>query len=642
MNINGDARQKALLLHLAGERVHDIYDTLAANQDKFSDAKRKLSTYFEPKKNVQYQIYMFRKAVQQPNENLDTYCTGLRILAKNCEFADIDREIKAQLIQCCSSTRLRRRALREPGTSLNDLLEYGRALELSEQQAAGMEESAVSVNAVHQKGRAATSRRAGTAKPNIQCRNCGGKYPHDGECPAKGKDCKACGKLNHFAKQCRSTQRSGKDFDTKRRDYRDNGGRQKMHKKVYNITSTNTDNVQDSSSSDEAYVFAASSNDNAKQPQTHIKLNGVRISALIDSGAAVNIISEAVLSTLRSSPQLTSANIKIFPYGSTKPLPIAGAFTCSTETEHKKTVAKFYVMKGDSCTLLGYNTAKELGLIKVVNSVSSPSSSTVADELLETYPELFQGIGKLRDFQVKLHINKDIQPTCQPHRRVPFHVRQKVEEELKKLEEEDIIEMVTGPTPWVSPIVTPPKPKDPDKVSVCVDMRQANIAIQRERHITPTMDDVIHELNGATVFSKLDLTAGYHQLELHPDSRYITTFTTHLGLRRYKRLNFGISSAAEVFQNAICQTLQGIKGVKNLSDDIIIYGRTQTEHDDSLKAVFQRLKERGLTLNKKKCEFNKSKLEFFGFIFSAGGISADPKKVTAIQEAGEPQDPSEV
>ena len=305
-------------------------------------------------------------------------------------------------------------------------------------------------------------------------------------------------------------------------------------------------------------------------------------------------------------------------------------------------MAKFYVMKGDSCTLLGYNTAKELGLIKVVNSVSSPSSSTVADELLETYPELFQGIGKLRDFQVKLHINKDIQPTCQPHRRVPFHVRQKVEEELKKLEEEDIIKMVTGPTPWVSPIVTPPKPKDPDKVRVCVDMRQANIAIQRERHITPIMDDVIHELNGATVFSKLDLTAGYHQLELHPDSRYITTFTTHLGLRRYKRLNFGISSAAEVFQNAICQTLQGIKGVKNLSDDIIIYGRTQTEHDDSLKAVFQRLKERGLTLNKKKCEFNKSKLEFFGFIFSAGGISADPKKVTAIQEAGEPQDPSEV
>lgn len=169
-------------------------------------------------------------------------------------------------------------------------------------------------------------------------------------------------------------------------------------------------------------------------------------------------------------------------------------------------------------------------------------------------------------------------------------------------------------------------------------MRQANTAIERERHITPTVDDVIHGQNGATVFSKLDLTSGYHQLELHPDSRYITTFTTHLGLSRYKRLNFGISSAAEVFQNTICQTLQGLRGVKNLSDDIIVYGTSQSEHDDNPGAVFQRIKESGLTLNRKKCEFNKPRLEFFGFIFSADGISADPKKVAAIQQASDPQD----
>lgn len=237
VNITGDARQKALLLHLAGERVHDIYDTLAAEQDKFADVKMKLGTNFTPKKNVQYQVYIFRKAVQQPGENLDTYCTRLRMLAKNCEFADVNHEIKAQLIQSCSSTRLRRRALREPGNSLDDLLEYGRTLELSEQQAAGMEQSvAASVNAVHQNGRTATSRRARRAKPNVQCRNCGGNYPHDGNYPAKGKDCKACGKLNHFAKQCRAKQRTpGKDFEIK---HRDNSKQHKMHKKVYNITST--------------------------------------------------------------------------------------------------------------------------------------------------------------------------------------------------------------------------------------------------------------------------------------------------------------------------------------------------------------------------------------------------------------------
>ena len=103
---------------------------------------------------------------------------------------------------------------------------------------------------------------------------------------------------------------------------------------------------------------------------------------------------------------------------------------------------------------------------------------------------------------------------------------------------------------------------------MCVDMRQANKAIQRERHITPTIKEVIGDLNGAKVFSKLDLNQGYNRLELAPESRYITTFSTHVGLRRFKRLNFGVSSAAEIFQNAIRETLSGIEGAINLSDDI--------------------------------------------------------------------------
>lgn len=83
MNITGDARLKALLLHIAGERVHDIYDTLATEDDKYADTKQMLSGYFSPKKNVQYQVYIFRKAVQEPGENLDSYHTRLRMLAKN-------------------------------------------------------------------------------------------------------------------------------------------------------------------------------------------------------------------------------------------------------------------------------------------------------------------------------------------------------------------------------------------------------------------------------------------------------------------------------------------------------------------------------------------------------------------------------
>jgi len=91
----------------------------------------------------------------------------------------------------------------------------------------------------------------------------------------------------------------------------------------------------------------------------------------------------------------------------------------------------------------------------------------------------------------------------------------------------------------------------------------------------PTIHDLIADLNGATVSSKLDLSSGYHQLELHPDSRHITTFSTHVGLRRYKRLMFGINAASEIFQNAIEQILTGLPGCRNIFDDIMILSFTE-------------------------------------------------------------------
>ena len=129
-----------------------------------------------------------------------------------------------------------------------------------------------------------------------------------------------------------------------------------------------------------------------------------------------------------------------------------------------------------------------------------------------------------------------------------------LEKKLKRLKDLDIIEETQGATPWVSPIVAFPKPNNPESIRLCVDMRLLNTAIERERHPQPTINDLVTELNGACYFSKLDLNSAYHQLELDASSRYITTFTTHLGLSRYKRLNFGTSSSIEVFQRISVMT----------------------------------------------------------------------------------------
>ena len=97
--------------------------------------------------------------------------------------------------------------------------------------------------------------------------------------------------------------------------------------------------------------------------------------------------------------------------------------------------------------------------------------------------------------------------------------------------------------------VFPPKLSDPTDICMCLNMRSANKAILLTRHITPTLKEIMSDLNGAVKFSKLDLNQGYHQLLLDEDSGYITTFTTHIGLWRYKHLNFGICCVSEIFQN---------------------------------------------------------------------------------------------
>ncbi|KAJ8366291.1 hypothetical protein AAFF_G00363010 [Aldrovandia affinis] len=149
-------------------------------------------------------------------------------------------------------------------------------------------------------------------------------------------------------------------------------------------------------------------------------------------------------------------------------------------------------------------------------------------------------------------------------------------------------------------------------------------------------------MNGSVVFSKLDLKWGYHQLELTPESREITTFAIHNGVYRYKRLLFGVSSASEQYQHEIAAALAGIEGVENISDDVIVHARDQETHDKRLHTVMKRLEESGLTLNPEKCQFNMDRLVFMGILLSEKGIGPTEERVRAVSEAREPENASEV
>ena len=134
------------------------------------------------------------------------------------------------------------------------------------------------------------------------------------------------------------------------------------------------------------------------------------------------------------------------------------------------------------------------------------------------YPALFTGVGKLKGFKLKLRINKDLIPVAQSVRRLPFGLRDQVGEKLNELLDMANIEKVSEATPrtWVSPLVVVWKADGKD-IRVCVNIRRANEEIVRERHSNPTIEEVLHDLNGATVLSKIDLKWGFHQIELEED-----------------------------------------------------------------------------------------------------------------------------
>ena len=120
----------------------------------------------------------------------------------------------------------------------------------------------------------------------------------------------------------------------------------------------------------------------------------------------------------------------------------------------------------------------------------------------------------------------------------------------------------------------------------------ANQAIQRVRYLIPTVEDISLDLNQAKYFTKFDLSQAYHQLPLDEQSRFITIFSTHLGLFRYTRLLYGINAAAEIFQYTLQQQLHGVDGVRNIADDIIIFGDTKQQHDTALEQCLKRYQTR--------------------------------------------------
>ncbi|XP_037076880.1 uncharacterized protein K02A2.6-like [Pollicipes pollicipes] len=236
--------------------------------------------------------------------------------------------------------------------------------------------------------------------------------------------------------------------------------------------------------------------------------------------------------------------------------------------------------------------------------------------------------------RVRLKSDQEVAPVQQRLRPLPYVLREEVRQHLEKLQQARIIEPVDS-SPWISPIVVARRRNG--QLRLCVDLKEVNKAVEASGHPLPDMQDLLEQLQGATVFSSLDLKSAHHQLELHPDSRSLTTFITHQGLMRYKRCLFGLKSLPQAFQKVMEAVLRGIDGVQVYLDDVIIFARTPSQHEVQLSAVMERLRRRRITPNMDKCRMRQREKEFLGFIISQrGGGAVNPARVQALRDLPPP------
>ena len=180
-------------------------------------------------------------------------------------------------------------------------------------------------------------------------------------------------------------------------------------------------------------------------------------------------------------------------------------------------------------------------------------------------------------------------------------------------------------------------------VPICGDFKVTiNPVIQVEQYPLPRIEEIFASLAGGEKFSKLDLRQAYLQMEVEENSRPLLTINTHKGLFRYKRMTYGIASAPAIWQRAMDQILQGVPGVQCYLDDIIVTGRDDREHLAHLDAVMTRLKEEGLKLNRKKCEFLQNQVSYCGHIIDKNGLHKTQQKVQAVVKAPAPENVSQL
>src|SRR3954466_5148678 len=278
----------------------------------------------------------------------------------------------------------------------------------------------------------------------------------------------------------------------------------------------------------------------------------------------------------------------------------------------------------------------KLNYLKGVSIDSVP----IVREYPDVFPEELPGIPPDRDVEFLI----DLLPGSGPISKRPYKMSVDELKELKKQLGEQLQKgfIQSSSSSWGAPVLFVEN-KDRSQ-RLCIDYRSLNEVTIQNKYPLPRINDLFDQLEGACVFSKIDLRSGYFQLKIREQDIPKTAFTTRYGLYEYTVMPFGLTNAPAYFMNMMNKVFMEFldKFVVVFIDDILVYSKSKQEHEGHLRLILEKLREHKLYAKFSKCEFWLNEVGFLGHVVSGDGVAVDPAKVSAVTEWESPKSVKEV
>ncbi|GJS07797.1 putative reverse transcriptase domain-containing protein [Tanacetum coccineum] len=468
----------------------------------------------------------------------------------------------------------------------------------------------------------------GGSKP--LCSKC--NYHHDGPCAPK---CHKCNKFGHFARDCRSTTNANHQRGTgsgQKPTCFEYGVQGHFKRECPKLKNNNNCGNQVGGGNAPAKVYAvghAGTNPDSNVVTGTFLLNNCYASILFDTGADRSFVSTAFSSQIDITPtaldyyydiELTDGRI----IGLNT---ILWGYTLNI-LNHPFNINLMFVELGSFDAIIGMDwLAKYEAII-------------VYAEKIVLFPEDFPGLPLTRQVEFQIDLVPGAAPVARaPYRLAPSEMKE-LSEQLKVLFDKGFIR--PSSSPWGAPVIFVKK-KD-GSFRMCINYWELNKLTVKNPYSLLRIDNLFDQLQGSSVYLKIDLRSGYHQLRVREEDISKTAFRTHYCHYEFQVMPFGLTNTPAVFMdlmNRVCKPYLD-KFVIVFIDDILIYSKNNQEHEEHLKLILELLKKEELYAKFSKCEFWIPKVQFLDHVIDSQGIHVDPTKIESIKDWASPKSPTEI